>query len=77
MLIGVKTWEHLLANRDLGGVILFGTVLASMTASASSTAASRRNDIVGVILGAVIYLALSIGFHPLLVGLPVFGTPAN
>jgi uncharacterized membrane protein len=91
MLVGVKTWAvaHLLANGDLGGIILFCTVLAwavydritlehrSDPGGPPIPIGGRRNDIAAVILGAVIYLVLSIGFHPLVVGLPVFGTPAN
>ena len=60
MLAGVKTWAlaHLLSNGDLG----------TATAPAGWT-----GDIVVVLLGIVIYLALGFAFHPILIGVPVFG----
>jgi len=90
MLVGVKLWAlaHLLANGDLGGIILFGAVLAwavydRITLKRRSDAGGppiplggRRNDIAAVIVGTVLYLALGLVFHPLVVGLMVFGTPA-
>jgi uncharacterized membrane protein len=91
MLVGVKTWAvaHLLANSDLGGIILFGTVLAwavydRITLKSRTDPGGppipiggRRNDIAAVIVGVVIYLALGVVFHPLVVGIAVFGNPAN
>ena len=87
MLVGVKTWAvaHLLANGDLGGIILFGSVLA--WAVYDRITLKRRtdpggppipiggwkNDVAAVIVGLILYLALGLVFHPLVVGLPVFG----
>jgi hypothetical protein len=34
------------------------------------------NDIVAIVAGTLIYLALGFVFHPLVIGLPAFGTPA-
>jgi uncharacterized membrane protein len=90
MLVGVKTWAvaHLLANGDLGGIIIFGSVLAwavydritlkrrSDPGGPPIPLGGRRNDIAAIIVGTVLYLALGLVFHPLVVGLPVFGTAA-
>lgn len=88
MLTSVKTWAlaHLLANGDLGGIILFGSFL--LWGGYSRVAAKRRgdigaaakfvpsgwtNDIIVVVLGTGIFLALGFWFHPYVIGLPVFG----
>jgi uncharacterized membrane protein len=90
MLVGVKTWAvaHLCANGDLGGIILFGSVLLwagfdRMTLKRRSDpgapaipAGGVTNDIVAIVVGTLLYLALGFVFHPLVVGLPAFGTPA-
>lgn len=86
MLAGVKTWAlaHLLSNGDLGSILLFGSFLA--WGVYARIAAKRRgdtgatvaptgwtNDIIVVALGIVIYLALGFAFHPMVIGVPVFG----
>jgi len=90
MLVGVKTWAvaHLCANGDLGGIVLFGAVLAwavydRITLKHRSDAGAppippggRRNDVIAVIVGTILYLALGFVFHPIVIGLPAFGTPA-
>ena len=87
MLVGVKTWAaaHLCANGDLGGIILFGSVLlwagydrATLKRRADPgapaiPAGGTRNDIIAVVVGTVLYLALGFLFHPYVVGLPAFG----
>jgi uncharacterized membrane protein len=87
MLVGVKTWAvaHLLANGDLGGIILFGSVLAwavydRITLKRRTDPGSPpipiggwKNDVAAVIVGLILYLALGLVFHPLVVGLRVFG----
>lgn len=87
MLAGVKLWAlaHLLANGDLGSILLFGSVLAwavydrislkSRTdAGAPAIAVSGiGNDIIAVVIGIVAYLALAFAFHPLVIGVPVVG----
>jgi hypothetical protein len=35
-----------------------------------------RNDVIAFIVGTLLYLALGFVFHPLVIGRPVFGTPA-
>jgi len=90
MLVGVKLWAfaHLCANGDLGGIILFGSVLAwavydRITLKHRADAGTppipvggRRNDIIAILVGTVLYLALGFVFHPIVIGLPAFGTPA-
>jgi len=90
MLVGVKLWAvaHLLDSGDLGGIILFAAVLAwavydRITLKRRSDPGAppipyggRRNDIAAIIVGTILYLALGLVFHPLVVGRAVFGTPA-
>lgn len=87
MLASVKTWAfaHLLSNGDLGSMILFGAFLA-WAVYARISAKSRRdlgmtaapdgwlNDILVVAVGIVIFLALGYAFHPMVIGVPVFGS---
>jgi uncharacterized membrane protein len=72
LLVGVKLWAlaHLIANGDLGGIILFGSILAW----AVFPSGGRVYDVVAVVVGTVLYLALGFWFHPYLIGLPVFGS---
>jgi uncharacterized membrane protein len=87
MLAGVKLWAfgHLLANGDLGGIILFGSILAWAVFDRISL--KRRtdaggppipvggvgNDVIAVVVGIVVYLALAFAFHPVVLGIPVMG----
>lgn len=88
-LVAVKLWAfaHLLANGDLGSILMFGTFLA--WAVIARIALKRQpqespkplpskhrlwiNDTVAVLAGVLIYLALGFVFHPLYIGVPVFG----
>jgi len=86
MLAGVKTWAfaHLLSNGDLGSILLFGTFLA-WGIYARAAAKGRKdlvpvtappgwtNDAVVVGIGIVVYLAVGYVFHPVVIGVPVFG----
>jgi uncharacterized membrane protein len=88
MLVGVKTWAvaHLLANGDLGGIILFGAVLAwavydrislkrrSDPGGPPIPLGGRKNDIAAVIVGLILYAALFFPFHSLVVGRPLLAT---
>jgi uncharacterized membrane protein len=90
MLAGVKTWAfaHLCANGDLGGIILFGSVLAwavydritlkrrSDPGAPPIPVGGGKNDIIAIVVGTVVYLALGLVFHPIVIGVPAFGTPA-
>jgi uncharacterized membrane protein len=87
MLAGVKLWAvaHLLANGDLGSIILFGSFLAWAVFDRISL--KRRpdagappipvggpgNDLIAIAVGIVAYLALAFAFHPVVIGVPVFG----
>ena len=90
MLVGVKTWAfaHLCANGDLGGIILFGAVLAwavydritlkrrSDPGAPPIPLGGGKNDIIAIVVGTIVYLALGLVFHPIVIGLPAFGMPA-
>ena len=90
MLVGVKTWAvaHLIANGDVGGIILFGTVLAwavydrislkrrSDPGGPPIPEGGLKNDIAAAIVGVILYVALGFVFHPLVVGRHVFGATA-
>jgi uncharacterized membrane protein len=87
MLASVKTWAlaHLLANGDLGSIMLFGSFLAwgvyariaakrRGDKGATTAPAGWTNDIVVVALGIAIFLALGLWFHPYVVGVKVLGS---
>jgi len=87
MLASVKLWAaaHLLANGDLGSIVLFGSFLAWAVVDRISL--KRRtdaggppipvggwgNDAIAVAVGIVVYLALAFAFHPVVIGVPVVG----
>lgn len=87
MLVGVKLWAlaHLISNGDLGSIILFGAILGWAVFDRISL--KRRTDpgappipiggaakdVVAVIGGTVLFLALGFLFHPYVVGVPAFG----
>jgi uncharacterized membrane protein len=85
MLVAIKIWAlaHLLANGDLGGMVLFGSFLA--WAVYDRIAVKRRGDLgaprvtsftradaVALGAGTVAYVAM-IFLHPVLIGVPVIG----
>jgi uncharacterized membrane protein len=86
MLVGVKLWAfaHLLANGDLGSIVLFGGILAWAVVDRISLkrradpggppipVGGWKNDLVAVIAGMLVYLALGFVFHPLVIGVPAF-----
>ncbi|KLK94928.1 NnrU family protein [Microvirga vignae] len=92
MLAGVKIWAfaHLIANGDLGSILLFGSILAwavvarisvkrrDVAAQHGGTAAPAgwRNDILAVVIGTAVYLAFVFWLHPLLIGVSVLPTRA-
>jgi len=86
--VKIWAFAHLLSNGDLGSIILFGSFLAwgiyariavKRRESAGDIAKSApidltwKNDAVAVVLGTFIYLALGYVFHPVIIGVPVFG----
>src|SRR6476646_11150291 len=90
MLVGVKTWAvaHLISNGDLGSILLFGSFLVwavydritlkrrTDPGAPPFPVGGHRNDVIALVLGTLLYLALGLVFHPLVVGVPVFGRPA-
>ena len=86
MLVGVKTWAvaHLISNGDLGSIVLFGSILAWAVVDRISLKRRTdpgappipiggwKNDLVAVIAGTFVYLALGFVFHPLVIGVPAF-----
>ena len=90
MLVSVKLWAlaHLITNGDLGSILLFGAILAWAVYDRISlktrpeggipsiVAPGGKNDAVAILIGTIIFLAFGYVFHPLWIGVPVFGTPA-
>ena len=90
MLVGIKTWAvaHLISNGDLGSIILFGSFLLwagydrvslkyrTDPGSPALPVNGRRNDVIAIVVGTVLYLLLGLVFHPLVVGRAVFGRAA-
>ena len=86
MLVGVKLWAfaHLLSNGDLGGIVLFGSILGWAVYDRISLkrradpggppipVGGWKNDVVAIVVGTLVYLAVGFVFHPL-AGVPVFG----
>ncbi len=86
MLAAVKTWAlaHLISNGDLGSILVFASflawaVIARISAKRRADAvlpvapAGYTNDVIVVLVAAVVYLALGYAFHPAVIGVPVFG----
>lgn len=86
MLAAVKTWAlaHLLSNGDLGSILLFASFLAwaviariSLKRRADTVLpvapSGYTNDVIVVLVGVVVYLAIGYAFHPAVIGVPVFG----
>jgi len=86
MLAAVKVWAfaHLMSNGDLGSILLFGAFLAWAVYARIETKrrtdavlpvapAGWTNDIIVVVIGVLIYLAIGYAFHPFVIGVPVFG----
>ena len=84
-LAAVKLWAvaHLLANGDLGSILLFGSFLAwgviariaakkAGEAGAVTAPSGYINDVLVVVVGLALYFALGFFFHPYLIGVPVF-----
>jgi uncharacterized membrane protein len=87
MLAGIKLWAvaHLIANGDLGSIILFGSFLAWAVFDRISLkhrtdkgappipVGGPGNDLLAIAIGVVAYLALAFAFHPVVIGVPVVG----
>jgi len=87
MLAGIKLWAaaHLLANGDLGSIILFGSFLGwaifdrvSLKHRTDAGAppipvGGFTNDLIAVAVGVVAYIAIVFTFHPVVIGVRVVG----
>jgi len=90
MLLAVKIWAtaHLLANGDLGSMLLFGGFLAWAVmarisvkrrpeeiarAAAMTNVAFGRRDVIAIAAGLVLYVVFALWLHPLLIGVSVTG----
>ena len=87
MLAGIKLWAaaHLLANGDLGSIILFGSFLGwavfdrislkhrSDAGAPAIPVGGWGNDLIAVAVGIIAYLALAFAFHPVVIGVRVVG----
>lgn len=88
MLAGVKIWAfaHLIANGDLGSLVLFGVFLAWAVVARISTKrrsiaadhggplaapAGWRNDFLALAIGTGVYVLFAVWLHPALIGVPV------
>jgi uncharacterized membrane protein len=83
MLVAIKIWAfaHLIANGDLGALLLFGSFLAfavydrisvkkrgALGPLGSAQPTSALNDVVVLVLGIALYAALLFGGHTWLIG---------
>ena len=83
MLAAIKLWAfaHLVANGDLGSLLLFGSFLAfavydrisvksraALGPLGNATPAGALNDVLVVVIGVALYLALLFGGHAWLIG---------
>lgn len=88
MLLAVKIWAtaHLIANGDLGSMLLFGSFLAWAVmarisvkrrpeeiarSAAMGTVAFGRSDAIAIVAGLAAYVVFALWLHPLLIGVPV------
>ena len=88
MLVGVKVWAlaHLLANGDLGSLLLFGAFLAwavvdriairrrdeAAMHAPEAAPAGWRNDAAAVVVGLGAWFVFARWLHPLLIGVSVW-----
>lgn len=90
MITAVKIWAlaHLLANGDLGSIILFGAFLgwavfarislkrsagAETVPGADMLAGSRRNDLLAVVIGTALTALFVLWLHKILIGVAIIG----
>ena len=90
MLVGVKTWAVAHLSRTAISVrsccsarFWPGRSIDRITLKRRTDAGAppipadgRRRDLIAIAVGTALYLALGFIFHPLVVGVPVFGRPA-
>lgn len=89
MLLGIKIWStaHLIANGDLGSILLFGSFLAWAVTSRISlkrrpdeparklpkpAPAGWTRDIIAVVAGTLVWFVFGRYLHPILIGVPAW-----
>ena len=90
MLAGIKIWAlaHLLANGDLGSILMFGSILAWAVLARINMKRRQdevvdhggplappsgwRNDILAIVLGTAAWFVFARWLHPVLIGVPVW-----
>jgi uncharacterized membrane protein len=87
--VKIWAFAHLISNGDLGSILLFGSFLAwgvyariavkrreaaGEVTNIRSVDRGWTNDVIAIVLGVFIYLALGYNFHPAIIGVPVFGS---
>lgn len=90
MLAGIKIWAlaHLLANGDLGSILLFGSILAWAVLARISMKRRKdevvdhggpltppsgwRNDVLVLVIGTIAWFVFARWLHPVLIGVPVW-----
>jgi uncharacterized membrane protein len=83
MLVAVKLWAlaHLLANGDLGSIILFGSLLAWAVwdriavkrrgdLGAPRVASFNTGDAIAIVVGTLAAIAM-VYLHPIIIGVPI------
>ena len=87
LLAATKLWAlaHLIANGDLGSIILFGSILGWAVVDRISLkrrtdpggppipVGSWHNDVIAIFGGVALYAGLGWWFHPYVIGVPAFG----
>jgi uncharacterized membrane protein len=88
MLAAIKIWAfaHLLANGDLGSILLFGSFLAwavsaritlkragtgEIVPGAAALSPGARNDLLAVVIGSATAAAFVFGLHQVLIGVAI------
>ena len=79
-LVAIKTWAlaHLIANGDLASIILFGSFLAyavfdrialkRRALAVAPEVGPKRNDVIAVVGGLLLYVVFLVWLHPMLIG---------
>jgi uncharacterized membrane protein len=89
MLLAVKLWAtaHLIANGDLGSIILFGSFLGWAVYArialkkagdlghpeAGKHAGSNRDDLIAIVAGSILAFVFMLWLHRPLIGVGIFG----
>jgi hypothetical protein len=72
--LGEWPYKGLFALVSLSGLVLIVGGFARYRAEGLIPGGGRRTDVIGVVVGTLLYLALGFWFHPYVIGLRVFGS---